>query len=222
MRYLEKKLHAADPSAPLGTSNNPSHVIFTLANAITVLRIVLTIVFFVLFCLGLNRVICLILYAIAASTDFLDGFIARKTHTVSWFGKLLDPIVDRILIFAGVLGLFVAGELPFWILCFLFLRDCILALGMLLMRHIHHRPIDVLFIGKLTTALLMFGFTWMLIGWPIISGCNLFSVSFLPGFNGVSVCPGIFFVYAGVICSAITFFLYLFEGILAIKETSVK
>ena len=49
LKFLEDKIHAADPSAPVGTSNNPSFQILTVANCITVARIVLTVVFLVLF-----------------------------------------------------------------------------------------------------------------------------------------------------------------------------
>ena len=44
---------------------------------------------------------------VAAITDFLDGQIARRTNTVSWVGKIMDPIMDRLLLFTGVLGLVV-------------------------------------------------------------------------------------------------------------------
>ena len=220
MRFLEKKLHAQDPNAPLGTANNPSHRIITIANGITLARIALTLLFLVLFCLRENRILCLVIYAASAITDFLDGYIARATQTVSWFGKLLDPLVDRFLIFSGVIGLCVVGELPLWIPCLLIGRDALLGLGMLVIKHIKHRPIDVLFIGKVTTALLMFGFAWMLLGWPVIEGISLIHLSWLPGLSSEPACMGIFLVYAGVICSLITFILYIIEGALAFFESN--
>ena len=69
---------------PVGSSNNPSNAIFTVANVITFCRLILTIVFLVLFSKGVNRLIALGFYVSAAVTDFLEGQIARRTQTVSW------------------------------------------------------------------------------------------------------------------------------------------
>ena len=99
----------------IGTSDYPSNKIFTISNFITFTRLILTGVFLYLFVTDQNRYVALAIYAIAASTDWLDGQIARMTKTVSWLGKMLDPIVDRALLFTGVVGLVARGELPLWI-----------------------------------------------------------------------------------------------------------
>ena len=99
----------------IGTSDYPSNKIFTISNFITFTRLILTFVFLYLFITNENRYIALIIYAIAASTDWMDGQIARMTKTVSWLGKMMDPIVDRALLFTGVLGLVGRGELPIWV-----------------------------------------------------------------------------------------------------------
>ena len=173
LKFLEDKIHAADPSAPVGTSNNPSFQILTVANCITVARIVLTVVFLVLFVQHFNRLVCLIIYAVAALTDFVDGQVARRTQTVSWFGKLLDPAVDRFLIFTGVIGLCVVGDLPLWIPVALIGRDVVLACGMARLQHYRKRPVDVLFIGKVATAVLLAGFSWLLLDVPIVNGFQI-------------------------------------------------
>jgi len=98
--------------APIGSSENPSNRIFTLANIVTFCRLALTIAFLVTFVNHTGRSLALACYAIAATTDFLDGQIARRTQTVSWLGKVMDPVMDRLLLFTGVLGLIITGELP--------------------------------------------------------------------------------------------------------------
>ena len=201
---FEKKINSADSDAPVGTSNNPSFKIFTIANVLSFCRIILTFVFLFLFISHLNRWICLAIYAVAALTDFFDGLIARKTHTVSWLGKLLDPAVDRLLIFTGVLGLCLVGELPVWILVTILARDAILGLGMLYIRRYRERPLDVLYIGKTATAFLMFGFSWMLLGIPVVNGFNIASVSWLPLLNNTPACVGILLVSVGVLLSLAT------------------
>ena len=211
---------------PLGTSNNPSSAVLTLANLITACRFVLTVVFLWLFVQNnpQTRTAALLCYAIAASTDFLDGMVARATQTVSWAGKIMDPIMDRFLLFTGVLGLMIIGELPVWVAVFVVCRDIYLAAGALWVRRYRSRPIDVVYIGKVTTALLMSGFVLLLINVPRVAGLGWVNVDWLPGFNSQTVAVGIFFVYAGVICSFITAVIYSIEGIRivrdALKETS--
>ena len=90
---------------PVGSSQNPSTKILTVANVITFCRLALTLVFLALFIRHEHRVAALACYAVAAVTDFLDGQIARRTQTVSWLGKIMDPVMDRVLLFTGVLGL---------------------------------------------------------------------------------------------------------------------
>ena len=167
-----------------------------------------------------NRVIAIVIYAVAASTDWMDGQIARMTKTVSWLGKIMDPICDRALLFTGVLGLVVRGELPIWVCVLIIGRDIYLGIGTLIVRHYHRRPIDVVFPGKIATALLMTGFSLMLLGFPIVDGWHLLPSTFtaFPGLNGSSVPLGIFFVYGGVIFSMLTAVIYSIKGGAAIKQ----
>ena len=74
-----------------------------LANRLTMLRIVLTFVFmFFLFCHGLwAKALSLAIFIFAALSDFLDGRIAHKRNMVTDFGKLMDPIADKILVIAA-------------------------------------------------------------------------------------------------------------------------
>ncbi len=197
---------------PIGTPGNPSQQVFTPANAITFCRLLLTIAFLVLFCGRVNRYVALTCYSVAAVTDFLDGQVARRTQTVSWLGKIMDPIMDRILLFTGVLGLLIVGELPAWVPVVVIGRDVYLAIGATILQKYRARPIDVVFIGKVTTALLMFGFCLCLLGLPEVGGLGLVSVTWLPGLNGEPACLGALFVYAGVVCSLITAAIYTYQG----------
>ena len=198
---------------PVGSANNPSTQIFTPANIITFCRLILTAVFLVLFCGRVNRHVALACYATAAVTDFLDGQVARRTQTVSWLGKIMDPIMDRILLFTGVLGLLVVGELPIWVPVVVIGRDVYLAIGSAILTKYRTRPLDVVFIGKVTTALLMTGFSLCLLGVPDIAGLGLVFVSWLPGLNAQPACLGVFLVYIGVVCSLITATIYTVQGI---------
>jgi len=74
-----------------------------IANRLTVLRIILTFVFmFFLFCHGLwAKALSLAIFIFAALSDFFDGRIAHKKNMVTDFGKLMDPIADKILVLAA-------------------------------------------------------------------------------------------------------------------------
>lgn len=203
---------------PIGSSENPSNRIFTLANIVTFCRLALTIAFLVTFVSHTGRSLALACYAIAATTDFLDGQIARRTQTVSWLGKVMDPVMDRLLLFTGVLGLIITGELPAWVAAFVILRDAYLFVGALIVRRWRRRPIDVVYVGKAATACLMTGFVDMLLNVPRVAGLGLVHAPWLPGLNADPAALGIFLVYIGVLLSAITAIVYTRTGLNVIHE----
>ncbi|CAM3174374.1 CDP-diacylglycerol--glycerol-3-phosphate 3-phosphatidyltransferase [Saccharomonospora xinjiangensis] len=98
------------------------------ANVLTVLRLVLVPVFVVTLFAGEVsgddgsaalaaspwRYVATGVFALAALTDRLDGWVARRYDLVTNFGKIVDPIADKALIGAALLGLSVLGELPWW------------------------------------------------------------------------------------------------------------
>jgi cardiolipin synthase len=177
--------------------------IYSVANLITVLRLLLVPFFFAVLISDSERarLTAFALYAIAASTDWIDGQIARRTNTVTQVGKIIDPLVDRLLLASGVIGLYIVGELPLWIPTVLVLRDVYLLYGSWVLEK-YHTTQPVNFIGKVTTAVLMIGFSSLIAGWPILGGTVL----------------GLWIVYAGMVLSFITAVKYTFDA----KETLDK
>ena len=73
-------------------------VINNLANFFTLLRVILAPIIFICILEPSLHVIALLLFVFASFTDYLDGYFARKTNTVSVVGEVIDPIADKILI----------------------------------------------------------------------------------------------------------------------------
>ena len=125
-----------------------------LPNALTIARLVVIPIFAVLILTsdGGRSWAAAILFGAAAVTDQIDGFLARRWRVESSFGKIADPLADRLLIDTAVILLWHAGRLP-WAALLIPLRDLLLVAG--------YKPavergytFEVNFLGKLATWLL--------------------------------------------------------------------
>ena len=102
--------------------------LLNIANALTVLRLLLVPVFVVvLFTDGGAdtrwRLAAFLVFAVAAFTDRLDGQLARSRGLVTWFGALADPIADKALTGSALIGLSVLGDVPWWITIVIMVRE---------------------------------------------------------------------------------------------------
>ena len=96
-----------------------------LPNSLTLLRIILTPVFVVLLLSGspLYMQLSLLVFVVAALTDWYDGWIARKMGYVSRWGKFLDPLADKVLSSAALLSYVALGLVDGWMVWIVILRD---------------------------------------------------------------------------------------------------
>ncbi len=96
-----------------------------LPNQLTILRIILTPIFLVLFLANdpLLKQISLIVFIIAALTDWYDGWLARKFNYITNWGKFWDPLADKILTSAGFLGFVFLKIIPLWMVIIIIIRD---------------------------------------------------------------------------------------------------
>lgn len=97
-------------------------------NLLTGLRLVLVPVFLLFLFVGdghetSGRITAFIIFAVAVITDRLDGSLARSYDVVSEFGKLADPIADKMLIGAALIGLSMLGDLPWWVTVVILIRE---------------------------------------------------------------------------------------------------
>jgi cardiolipin synthase (CMP-forming) len=138
----------------------PDRRLFTVPNALSLLRLATVPAIVFLFVTDRTEA-AVVLYAAAAWTDFLDGYIARRTGAVTEFGKLLDPLADRVLVIALAVSLVASGALSIWIALVIVVRDVlVLSLFPVLERKGIER-IQVNLTGKAATASLLFGLTWL-------------------------------------------------------------
>ncbi|MCR6689685.1 CDP-diacylglycerol--glycerol-3-phosphate 3-phosphatidyltransferase [Cellulomonas sp.] len=113
---------------------------WNLANALTVLRVLLVPVFAWALVAGDDvrfRVLATVIFAVAAVTDRIDGWYARRTGQVTDFGKLLDPIADKLLIGTALVLLSALGDLPWWVTVVILVRELgITVLRLFLLRYV--------------------------------------------------------------------------------------
>lgn len=140
-----------------------------LPNAITVARIPLAVIFFVLLLLGGTygltepglRWAAAIIFIVGISTDWVDGYLARKYDIVSDFGKLWDPIADKMLTGAGFIGLAILGEVSGWIVAIILVREWGITIHRLMVASKH--DVAAAWMGKIKTA-----FQGVALGWALL------------------------------------------------------
>ena len=144
-----------------------------LPNALTVLRFALIPVFVVLLATadGGQSWAAAIVFAVAAVTDQIDGWLARRWGVQSEFGKYADPLADRLMIDAAVVLLVVDGRLPWAALGLVVVRDALLVAGARLLVPRGYE-FSVSFLGKLATWVLYASITFVLVTpdgtrWPL-------------------------------------------------------
>jgi CDP-diacylglycerol--glycerol-3-phosphate 3-phosphatidyltransferase len=96
-----------------------------LANKLTILRIFLIPVFmiFLLARIPYGVSIAALIFIIAALTDTLDGYIARKRNQITTLGKFMDPLADKLLVSAALISLVQMGRLPAWVVVIIISRE---------------------------------------------------------------------------------------------------
>lgn len=146
--------------------------VLTVANAVTVLRL-LCVPLFVWLLFGQDRqTTAAVLLGVLGATDWVDGQIARRFHQVSTVGKVLDPAADRILVGTAVIAVTVHGAVPLWFGAATLAREVLVSGTVLALAALGARRVDVLWIGKAGTFGLMWAYPAFLLshgtaGWQV-------------------------------------------------------
>ena len=124
------------------------------ANKLTLLRVVMIPAFLLVLYLhvpGANYW-ALAIFALASITDTLDGYIARRYNLVTKFGKVMDPLADKLMLMTTLFCLYATGRIPLWVPIVICIKECsMIAIGALLYRKDIVLPAN--FFGKLATVL---------------------------------------------------------------------
>lgn len=104
------------------------------------------------------------LLGIIGSTDWVDGYLARRLGQVSEVGKFLDPLADRAAVAAAIVGGLIAGVLAPWFAWALIVREALIAVGALVIGVKVGAKLAVRDLGKLATLMLYASIAWLFIG----------------------------------------------------------
>jgi CDP-diacylglycerol---glycerol-3-phosphate 3-phosphatidyltransferase len=98
-----------------------------LPNKLTILRIALAFVFIILLFLPgvASKVSALLIFILASGTDLLDGYLAKKNNQVTDFGRLMDPVADKILILSAFLAFVQLQLVPAWMVVVIIFREAV-------------------------------------------------------------------------------------------------
>lgn len=161
--------------------------LWTIPNAITLVRLLLLPVFlYLLFGLE-NRAAAAWMLGALGATDWVDGYLARRLGQVSEFGKVFDPTVDRLLFVVATTAIIIDGSIPLWFALAVLVREVLVGLMMAVATVVFKMPrIDVTYWGKLATFLLMFAVPGFLMGNSTISVAGWFqAAAWLVGIPGL-------------------------------------
>ncbi len=123
------------------------------ANKLTMLRVLLIPVFLVVLYVEFpyHMLAALVIFILASVTDFIDGYIARHRNMVTDFGKLMDPLADKVLVMSALLWFTEWGRFPAWALLIVILREFAVT-GLRLLAVERGRVIAAGWSGKIKTA----------------------------------------------------------------------
>ena len=147
-------------------SGGSGTAIATVPNLLSAIRILLIPAFVALLIDEDTRVVGFLFLGLVVSTDWVDGYLARRTGQVSELGKILDPVADRLALAAALITFVVLDAFPLWAALLIVVRDAVvLATGAVIALTGGPR-IEVSMMGKYATFTLMWGI-------PLVAWGNL-------------------------------------------------
>ena len=187
---------AAGPQPTLDRDALPERV-WTLPNALSVLRL-LGVPLFLWLLLGPEAdgwAVAVLM--VAGITDWVDGKLARWLNQCSRLGALLDPAADRLYIVSTLVALALREIVPLWLVVLLVGRELVLGVALLVLRRYGYPPLQVAYLGKAATLLLLYAFPGLLLaageGW-LATAIEPFAWAFTIWGTALYVLAGVLYV----------------------------
>ena len=133
--------------------------VFNISNSLSFLRLLLVIPAYIAFNNFDQNLAGYSVAAIgifAAVTDILDGYLARKLNQITEFGKIIDPLADKVLVVYVVLNLFIIGKIPQYYFYMIVARDALILIGGLIVSRKIGKVLPSDYIGKATVLAISF------------------------------------------------------------------
>jgi len=159
------------------TTSKDRSEIFNLPNCITLLRLaVVPVLFLLLLSPGrsLSMVIA-VLFILASITDLIDGYVARKYNIVTTMGKFLDPVADKLVVTTAMIMMIPIDRIPAWIVAIIIMRD-LLVDGLRSVASADGLVIDASRLGKQKTLCQIVAVSALLIHYDTVFGINAHAV----------------------------------------------
>jgi CDP-diacylglycerol--glycerol-3-phosphate 3-phosphatidyltransferase len=140
---------------------------FYLSNLLSLFRMLLAIPLWILLSqnnFNDNRILIGSLCLFAAITDVLDGFLARKLNQVSEFGKIIDPLADKVCVGILILKLFLLDQIPIYYLTIILGRDLLILVGGIITSKKLKKVIPSNYIGKATVITISLSLLFIIFG----------------------------------------------------------
>jgi CDP-diacylglycerol--glycerol-3-phosphate 3-phosphatidyltransferase len=191
-------------SPPVADRESLPDRVWTLPNALSVLRL-LGVPLFLWLLLGPEAdgwAVAILM--VSGFTDWLDGKLARWLDQSSRLGALLDPAADRLYIVSTLIALALREIVPMWLVAVLVGRELVLGITLLVLRRYGYPPLQVHYLGKAATLLLLYAFPGLLLadgtGW-LATAIEPFAWAFTIWGTALYVLAGMFYVIqvAGIV-----------------------
>ena len=140
-----------------------------LPNALTLVRFLLIGLYAFLYfteSLAHNEIWAFAVFALAGLTDVLDGYIARRCNLVTKWGKLMDPLADKLMLITVLVCMFVDGYIPTWAVMVIVSKELLMIFGVAFLYKTRKVVVQSNFYGKLATVLFYVAITALVFAFP--------------------------------------------------------
>ena len=189
-------------------TEDTKNTIINLPNMITIFRIVLVPVLFLLLLFSpgkLQSFFAGLVFSVASISDCVDGYLARRMNLVTDFGKFLDPLADKLLVGVALIMMIPLGRVPLWIVVIILGREVMVTLLRVISLKNGNTVIEASMTGKYKTGFQIAAIIPLLFHYEYNLGLNYFNFSV--NFHVV----GMAFLYAALILTIWTGVDYLYK-----------